>query len=323
MRLMLAPMEGVVDHVMRDLLSTLGGLDRCVTEFVRVSDRRLPARVFHRLCPELSRGGRTRTGTPVYVQLLGGQPEVMALNAQRAAELGAPGIDLNFGCPAKTVNKSDGGAIILRRPERVYDIVSAVRAAVPAHLPVTVKTRLGFDTADRFDDILQAVAEAGPSELVIHARTKSQGYRPPAHWEYIARAREMLTIPVVANGEIWSAEDARQCRQISGCSDLMLGRGALCRPDLPRLIRAAEAGEVLTPLNWQRISELLLQFFEANLADYDAHYVGNPVKQWLVYLRSYYPQAGPLFERLKRLREPRALRSVLAAEINGGANRAA
>jgi tRNA-dihydrouridine synthase C len=205
----------------------------------------------------------------------------------------------------------------------VYDIVSAVRAAVPAHLPVTVKTRLGFDTADRFDDILQAVAEAGPSELVIHARTKSQGYRPPAHWEYIARAREMLTIPVVANGEIWSAEDARQCRQISGCSDLMLGRGALCRPDLPRLIRAAEAGEVLTPLNWQRISELLLQFFEANLADYDAHYVGNPVKQWLVYLRSYYPQAGPLFERLKRLREPRALRSVLAAEINGGANRAA
>ena len=145
MRLMLAPMEGVIDHTMRELLTGLGGLDRCVTEFVRVTERLLPARVFHRLCPELATGGTTVSGVPVYVQLLGGQPTVMAENAARAAELGAPGIDLNFGCPAKTVYRSDGGAIILREPQRVHDITAAVRAAVPKHVPVTVKTRLGFE----------------------------------------------------------------------------------------------------------------------------------------------------------------------------------
>ena len=123
MRLMLAPMEGVIDHVMRELLTSLGGIDRCVTEFVRVTDRLLPPRVFRRLCPELDTGGTTASGVPVYLQLLGGQAAVLADNAARAAELGAPGIDLNFGCPAKTVNRSDGGAILLREPQRVHAIV--------------------------------------------------------------------------------------------------------------------------------------------------------------------------------------------------------
>ncbi len=137
MRLMLAPMEGVVDHTMRDLLTSLGGVDRCVTEFVRVSDRLLPPRVFRRLCPELDRGGVTASGVPVYVQILGGQAQVVAENAARAAQLGAPGVDLNFGCPARTVNRSDGGSIILREPERVHAIVAAARKAVPAAVPLT------------------------------------------------------------------------------------------------------------------------------------------------------------------------------------------
>ena len=167
MRLMLAPMEGVVDHTMRELLTAVGGLDRCVTEFLRVSDRLLPPRVFHRVCPELSGGGITTSGVPVYLQLLGGQPGPMAENAARAAELGAPGIDLNFGCPAKTVNKSDGGAIILRQPERVHRIVSAVRAAVPAEVPVTVKTRLGFDHGEDFQ--VRAGARREPQQVAARA----------------------------------------------------------------------------------------------------------------------------------------------------------
>ena len=107
MRLYLAPMEGVIDHTMRDLFTRQGGVDRCVTEFVRINNSLLPPRVFYRMCPELRSGGKTPSGTPVHVQLLGGQPEPMADNAARAVELGAPGIDINFGCPAKTVNRSD------------------------------------------------------------------------------------------------------------------------------------------------------------------------------------------------------------------------
>ena len=126
MQLMLAPMEGVIDHTMRELLTSLGGIDRCVTEFVRVTERLLPSRVFQRLCPELANGGCTTFGVPVYIQLLGGQAGVLADNAARAAELGAAGIDLNFGCPAKNVNRSDGGSIILREPQRVHAIAAAV-----------------------------------------------------------------------------------------------------------------------------------------------------------------------------------------------------
>jgi tRNA-dihydrouridine synthase C len=314
MRLMLAPMEGVIDHTMREMLTALGGLDRCVTEFVRVTERLLPPRVFYRLCPELTAGGTTTSGVPVYVQLLGGQPAVMADNAARAAELGAPGIDLNFGCPAKTVNRSDGGAIILREPQRVHDITAAVRAAVPAHIPVTVKTRLGFEDKSRFLEIATGIEAAGASELTVHARTKHDGYKPPAYWESIAAARELVSLPVIANGEIWSVDDALRCLAVTGCSDLMLGRGTLCRPDLPRLIAAADAlGNTRQPLNWNGITALLLHFFVLNLQHYDAHYAGNPLKQWLVYLRGYFPQAGPLFERIKRLREADEILAVLQA----------
>tara|TARA_R110002049_G_scaffold221643_10_gene393113 strand:- start:2318 stop:3298 length:981 start_codon:yes stop_codon:yes gene_type:complete len=312
MRVMIAPMEGVIDHTMRELLSSLGGVDRCVTEFVRVSERLLPPRVFHRLCPELASGGKSASGVPVFVQLLGGQPAVMAENAARAAELGALGIDLNFGCPARTVNRSDGGAIILREPRRVHDITAAVRAAVPAHIPVTVKTRLGFEDRTLFLDIVDGIEAAAATELTIHARTKRDGYRPPAYWESIAQARERVSMPVIANGEIWSVDDALRCRAITGCEDVMLGRGVIARPDLPRLIAAANTeGDTIEALGWSGITPLLLRFFDMTLLHYDAHCAGNPLKQWLVYMRGYFPQAGQLFEQVKRLREPDAIRAML------------
>ena len=126
MRLLLAPMEGVIDHTMRALLTSLGGVDRCVTEFVRVSDRLLPPRVFHRLCPELARGGYTAAGVPVYVQILGGQPTVVAENAARAAELGAPGVDLSG--EALRVAQARGGTQVLLSLADETDCVIAFAA---------------------------------------------------------------------------------------------------------------------------------------------------------------------------------------------------
>ena len=315
MRLMLAPMEGVIDHTMRELLTCLGGVDRCVTEFVRVSNQLLPPRVFRRLCPELDNGGTTASGVPVYLQLLGGQPTVVAENAARAAQLGAPGIDLNFGCPAKTVNRSDGGSIILRDPDRVHAISAAARRAIPADVPLTVKTRLGFEDGALFLDIMRGIEAAGATEITVHARTKRHGYRPPAYWEEIARAREVVSVPVIANGEIWSSDDALRCRAVTGCTDLMLGRGALCRPDLPRQVKAAVNKQEIRPMVWDEVLPLVLRFFDLNLLHYDTGHAGNPLKQWLVYLRSYFPQAAPLFENIKRLRLPDEIRCVLLREL--------
>lgn len=304
-------MEGVLDHTLRALLTRVGGIDRCVTEFVRVTDQRLPSRVFYRYCPELHSDGLTPSGVPVYLQLLGGNPAMMAANAQRAAALGAPGIDINFGCPAKQVNRSDGGSVILREPERVFAITRAVREALPAHVPLTVKTRLGYEDASVFPDVVDAVVQAGASELTVHARTKEDGYKPPAFWSHIGAVAPGCPIPIIANGEIWSPEDSRLCRQQSACEDIMLGRGILANPALAQLIKgSAEA------LAWTQVLELLDEFSVVTEEVYTPRHVGNRVKQWLAYLRRHYREAEDLFERVKRLREPDDIRRAIAADLD-------
>jgi tRNA-dihydrouridine synthase C len=240
--ILLAPMEGVLDHSLRDVITRVGGIDRCVSEFIRVTDRLLPARVFLRLMPELQHGSRTPAGVPVRAQLLGSDPAVLADNAARLAELGAEGVDLNFGCPAKTVNRHRGGAVLLDEPELVHAIVAAVRRAVPATVPVSAKMRLGHRDEERLLDNARGIAAAGAQELVVHARTKVHGYRPPAYWDRIARVREALAgsgTRVVANGEVWTEDEARQCLSESGCDALMLGRGLVADPGLALAVRGA------------------------------------------------------------------------------------
>jgi tRNA-dihydrouridine synthase C len=295
----LAPMEGVLDWVLRELLSEIGGVDRMVTEFVRVTDRLLPDHVFHRYAPELAQGGRTRAGTPVFVQLLGGQPEPMAENAARLAALGAPGIDLNFGCPAKTVNRHDGGAALLQRPERLYQVTRAVRAAVPAGTPVTAKVRLGFDHKDFHREIAQAVEEAGAASIVVHARTKKEMYTPPAHWTYIGSMREGLSLPFIANGEIWSVEDYHRCAKASGVARVALGRGLIRRPRLAHEIRAALG---LAPAPSTRPfsgPDFLWRFFEASREERGDAYALARLKQILRYWSAADNQAMVWFNEVK------------------------
>ena len=313
--LMLAPMEGVIDHTMRALLTRLSPYQRCVTEFLRVTDKLLPERVFYRICPELHQAGVTPNNTPVYLQLLGSDPHMLAKNATRAVELGVKGIDLNFGCPAKTVNKSKGGASLLQTPDLVGDIVACVRDHVPSNIPVTAKIRLGFNDDALFETLIRGLDAAGPNEITVHARTKVQGYKPPAHWHRINEIKSLTTIPIVANGEVWSTEDALKCAAVSGCDRLMLARGALMRPELGQLIQEQHAQQQQQVLNWPQIAALLLEFFEAQGQYYDAKYTPSPVKQWLVYLKHYHSQAAILFEQVKRIKDPTEFGAALEAHL--------
>lgn len=304
MRIILAPMEGVVDYTMRELLTEVGGIDQSVTEFIRVSNRLLPPGVFRRLAPELDQQGYTRSGTQVLLQLLGSDPQVVAENAARAVELGAPGIDLNFGCPAKTVNKSRGGAILLDEPELVADIVAAVRRAVPAHIPVSAKMRLGYRDKTRALENASAIESAGAQSLAVHGRTKEEGYRPPAHWEWIALIRESVSLPVIANGEVWSVEDYHRCRKISGCQDVMIGRGLVANPYLARAIK----GEVRAQDDiWGDVLGLLERFHLDVMANLSPRHVHGRLKQWLQMLGWHFPQAQALFPLLRTEREPERL----------------
>jgi tRNA-dihydrouridine synthase C len=232
LRFALAPMEGVTDAPMRDVMTRIGHWDWCVTDFIRVTDLVPPDHVFYRRVPELLNNGRTPAGVPVAVQLLGGNPDVLAQSARVAAQLGAPAIDLNFGCPAPTVNRHDGGATLLKYPERLHQIVRSVRAAVPSSVPVSAKIRLGWENP--MDVLVNAgqVYRAGADWITIHARTRMVGYAPPVYWDWIGKVAQQVKIPVVANGDIWTLEDFIRCREITGCSHFMLGRGALADPGL-------------------------------------------------------------------------------------------
>jgi tRNA-dihydrouridine synthase C len=230
--LVLAPMDGVTDALMRELLSRRMPLSYCVTEFIRISGVVPAAKTFFGDVPELRNAAMTSSGAPVQVQLLGGDPELLAESAVRAVSVGATGIDLNFGCPAPTVNRHDGGATLLKFPERVEKIVATVRSAVPREIPVSAKLRLGWDDPRAIHVNAERAARGGAAWITIHGRTKMQGYTPPAYWEPIGEVRRNLSIPVVANGEIWSVEDLRRCHDQSGCEHFMIGRGALAEPGL-------------------------------------------------------------------------------------------
>lgn len=297
---MMAPMEGIIDYSLREIFSAIGGVDRMVTEFVRVSEQVFPAKVFKRYCPELHNNCQTSSGVDVYIQLLGDKPELMALNARKAAKLGAKGIDLNFGCPAKTVNKSGGGSILLQNPEKLYQITSAVRDAVPAEIPVTAKVRLGYQDSSLALEIGQAVEAAKASEICIHGRTKVQGYKPPAYWDNIGRINQALNIPVIANGEIWNTQDALRCMEESGCRRIMLGRGLVACPDLALFI----SGQTDVAITWKNIPYLLEHYYHLLQSRCDAKYQNNLIKQWLIYLRMHYGEAHLFFEQVKTLREP-------------------
>ncbi|MGE5084929.1 MAG: tRNA dihydrouridine synthase [Bacillota bacterium] len=315
MKLFLAPMEGVVDWVMRDMLTRIGGIDQCVTEFLRVTDRLHPESVFYKNCPELKTGSRTRWGTPVFVQLLGGHAEPLALNAQRAVKLGALGVDLNFGCPAKTVNRHDGGASLLKSCDRVFTIVDTVRKAVPADVPVTAKIRLGFDDPSKCFEIAKAVEEANATWLTIHCRTKTDGYKPPAYWEWIPQIKERSKIKIIANGEIWNVNDFNRCVEVTGCEDYMIGRGVMSNPFIFSQIKQSLNQQPVEEMTWQRAKPLLPQFFAASTEYINDYFAVSRTKQWLKALSLKNAEAKAVFDEIKILKKPTEFHELLLKKV--------
>lgn len=309
-------MEGISDAVVRRLLAGLGGMDLCVTEFVRVVQRPLSPKVLLRSCPELAQGGATALEVPVMVQLLGGDADLVAESAQVAIDLGAQGIDLNFGCPARKVNGHDGGAALLREPRRVESVVEKARRAVPDRHPVSAKVRLGWDDPNGIESIAQAAEAGGASWLTIHGRTKVQMYKGQADWTRIARARQAVSIPVVANGDLFTPEDVLRCAEQTGCRAFMLGRGAFRRPNLFRWIRGLDRG----PWGLRACRSLLLEFVDGVLGD--SRYSDGPrvalgrLKGWLRAMSEASEPFQPAFEQIKRVHDLEQARDLLAEALS-------
>jgi len=318
MKIILAPMDGITDFYVRQILTGVGGYDLSMTEFLRVTNSVFPRRVFYKNCPEINPDiyqnnelfSCTQSGTPVHMQLLGSDPEFMAANAAKAVELGVSGVDINFGCPAKTVNGHGGGAVLLQDPKILYQLISSVREALPKNTPLSAKMRLGYENSELLLENAKAIEEAGADFITIHARTKFDGYRPPAKWHEVTDLFSILKIPIILNGEIWDVNDYYKCREISSCEDIMLGRGAFASPDLAKQIKASKNNQTLQIMRWSDVSVLLKSFYKYMSEQHliSEKYIAGRLKLWIKWLMASYDEAADLFELIKK--EKSALKIV-------------
>lgn len=234
----LAPMAGVADLPFR-LLCERFGAAMTVTEMVSAK-----ALCFgdKRTAELLDLTGQKK---PVAMQIFGHEPEILYRGTKAALDLCAPQIvDINMGCPAPKITGNGDGSAIMKKPETITEIVAAVREAVPAQMPVTVKIRAGFEKDNQNAVLCAKEAErGGAAAITVHGKTREQYYTPPVDRTIIRKVKEAVAVPVIANGEMFTPEDARLMREETGCDGFMIGRGTLGHPFLFRELIAAERGE--------------------------------------------------------------------------------
>jgi nifR3 family TIM-barrel protein len=223
-RVLQSPLSGVSDQVFRGLVRRYAPESMIYTEMVSASE-------IHHLqaLPQIM--AIAPNEQPISIQLFDCRPDFMAEAAQKAVAEGAKTIDINMGCPVNKITKKGGGSSLLRQPQVAAAIVKTVVNAVS--VPVTVKTRLGWEDSDiTILDFAKRLEDAGAQMLTIHGRTRAQGYNGAAKWDWIRQVKAILSIPVIANGDIFSVEAAIQCLQATGADGLMCSRGTLGYPFL-------------------------------------------------------------------------------------------
>ena len=240
-RVFQSPLSGVTDLVFRRLVRRYAPDSMLYTEMVSATE-------IHHLSQLPQVMEIDPQEQPISIQLFDCRPDFMAEAAQKAVAEGAKTIDINMGCPVNKITKKGGGSSLLRQPKVAQAIVETVVNAV--QVPVTVKTRLGWDENEiSILEFVQGLQEAGAAMLTLHGRTRSQGYMGTANWDWIRRVKAVLSIPVIANGDIFSLEDAINCLEITGADGVMCSRGTLGYPALVGEIdHFLKTGNVLTSM---------------------------------------------------------------------------
>ncbi len=223
-RVLQSPLSGVTDLVFRRLVRKYAPESMLYTEMVS-------AKEIHHL-QEIPRIMEIAPNEqPISIQLFDCRPDFMGEAALKAVLEGAKTVDINMGCPVNKITKKGGGSSLLRQPEVAEAIVKKVVQSV--EVPVTVKTRLGWDESEiNILDFAKRMQNAGAAMLTLHGRTRAQGYNGLANWEWIAKVKEILTIPVIANGDIFSVDAAIKCLEITNADGVMCSRGTLGYPFL-------------------------------------------------------------------------------------------
>ncbi len=314
----LAPMAGVTDIPFRTQVKAFGGR-YCVSEMVA--------------CEQLARERidmvRRAAGagmiSPLIIQLAGREPTWMAEGARMAEAVGADVIDINMGCPAKSVTSGLCGSALMRDPAAALGLIEATIGATD--LPVTLKMRLGWDHASlNAPEIARRAQDAGVRMLTIHGRTRNQFFAGAADWAAIAPIVEAVTIPVIANGDIASASDARRALLLSGAAGVMIGRAAQGRPWLPGAIERAlgQGGEAAPPSRAQLLSSLLA-LYEHALDFYDCGLGLRVARKHIAWTidAAFGASAREKRKAICTLEDPHRVREALRVLFDGETERAA
>ena len=235
---MLAPMEGVTDFTVRNALAANGGIGVLCTEFVRISECVLSTKIVKKTVLKTP-------GVPLSVQVMGNDASKMADSAEKVELAGADIVDINLGCPTKKAVKGNVGSAMLKDPDLLYDVLSAMRGKVKGWL--SAKIRAGFDESEHVSTIAQAVEASGADFMIVHPRRRRDFYNGVADWRIVAHLKSILKIPVVGNGDIWYPRDAKRIVDETGCDGIMIGRGAMRNPWIFKQIAADAAGDKYEP----------------------------------------------------------------------------
>jgi len=292
--LALAPMQDVTDVAFLKLISAYGGADVYFTEYFRVHATSTLDKHILRSITE------NPTGQPVVAQMIGNDIPSLVRTARELQQYPIAAVDLNLGCPAPVVYRKCAGGGLLREPQRVDAILGALRDAVTTMF--TVKTRLGFESPELFSELLSIFAKHSLDLLTVHGRTVKEMYGPDVHYEYIARAASELRCPILANGNVDSAQKAAGILQATGAQGLMIGRGAIRNPWLFHQIRQYQRGEtVFLPRGLDVLAYVRALYDAACAPDVPERAQVQKMKKYMNYLGLGIEPTGAFLHRIRRV----------------------
>lgn len=299
----LAPMQDVTDLAFMQVIAFYGAPDFFFTEFFRVHSQSRPEKHILRSIDE------NRTGRPVFAQLIGEDLIHLERTARELLRHPVAGIDLNLGCPAPKVYKKNVGGGLLRDPERIDEILGLLRASVPGLF--TVKMRIGFEDTRHFDRILDMINRHGVNLLTVHGRTVKEMYRSDVHYDAIGHAATRVKCPVLANGNVTSANTARRVLDTTGAAGVMIGRHAIRNPWIFRQCREAFAGKTPVVLRLHDVREYVERLYRATFAP-DVPEVAhvNKMKKYLNFVGQGVDATGSFLHDMRRTQSEADLFSV-------------